>query len=160
MKTITSRNQNTSDLAQRNREKTQLKHTVRDFKNTSDVFGNQSYLIVHLLTLANLVIQHRHKKQRLFLFSIYLQLKMRYLYSELSTCSNTNVVQWWTHDNWSMQIYMLNLYKQRGTYLIKCVSIAYNLTMFLWQDVLYTSYKCTRRRSVRDYFTTGGDDNR
>ena len=44
------------------------------------------------LTLENLLIQFRHKKQRLFLFSMYLQLKMRYLYSELSICSNTNVV--------------------------------------------------------------------
>ena len=43
---------------------------------------------------------------------MYLQLQMRYVYSELSTCSNTNVVQWWTHDNRSMQNYVLNLYKQ------------------------------------------------
>ena len=29
---------------------------------SGDGFGNQSYLMVHLLTLANLLIQFRHKK--------------------------------------------------------------------------------------------------
>ena len=32
------------------------------FKSTGDGFGNQSSLMVHLLTLANLLVQFRHKK--------------------------------------------------------------------------------------------------
>ena len=91
-----------------------------------DGFGNNPYLMVHLITLANLLVQ-----TRLFLFSIYLQLKIRCLYSEMSTCLNTNVVQWWTHDNCSMQIYVRNLYKQWATYLVKCINVAYDLTILL-----------------------------
>ena len=54
---------------------------------SGDIFGNQSYFNPCKQTCwFNL-----DTKTTPLLFSMYLQLKMRYLYSELSTCSNTNV---------------------------------------------------------------------
>ena len=35
---------------------------VSTFFITGDGFGNQSYLMIHLFTLANLLVQFRHKK--------------------------------------------------------------------------------------------------
>ena len=39
--------------------------------DSGDGFGNQSYLMIHLFILANLPVQFRNEKQRIFLFSMY-----------------------------------------------------------------------------------------
>ena len=88
--------------------------------------------MVHLLTFANLLIQFRHTKNNASSFSQCFYnwrcviCTVNWVFVQIQ-----NVVQWWTHDNCSMQIYVLNLYKQWATYLVKCISVAYNLTILL-----------------------------
>ena len=59
-----------------------------------DGFWNQFYLMIHLVTFANLLIQFQHKKQRVFLLSMYLQQWTTYLIKFISVA--------WQFDNVSM----------------------------------------------------------
>ena len=58
-----------------------------------------------------------------------------------------------------MQIYVLNLFKQSTTYLVICISVAYNLTILLRQNVRYFA---TERDDDRYVIipATGRDDGR
>ena len=112
-----------------------------------DGFRNQSYSMVHLLTLANVLVRMRYKNKRIFLFSIYFNNEPR-TFSNVQVPPN-NLTMFLRYDKMFVILFTSARDDDRYVTVLKSNETTTGSYVFIFgtaQDDI--SCNCTRRRSV------------